>query len=170
MPEQEQIMDESRQPSEVVGLPMQGSHGLSAFRPALPCDFMPMRLLLQPGTMAIELTAPDMVLGRHTEADLRLPLPDVSRRHCRFVYAGGHWQVIDLQSLNGVWVNDQMVQRSPLYHGDRLRIGELVFLVDLPSETDAVGETRAAEPTLYDLFRSSLARSQPSLPPRRLAG
>ena len=163
-------MDKSRQRAEVGGLPIPEPLGLSAYRQPLPCDFVPLRLLLQPGTLAIELTAPDMVLGRHTEADIRLPLPDVSRRHCRFVYAGGHWQVIDLQSLNGVWVNDKPVQRSPLYHGDRLRLGELVFLVESPATTELADEGHAAEPSLYEMFRGSVAHARQSPPPRRLAG
>jgi pSer/pThr/pTyr-binding forkhead associated (FHA) protein len=119
-------------------------------------------LVLQPGTMTIELTTPDMVLGRHSASDIRLPLPDVSRRHCKFVYAAGHWQVIDLHSLNGVWVNDQPVQRAPLYPGDRLQIGGLVFIVDRPALSTPAVPHRPAEPALQELLRAST--------PRRLAG
>jgi len=108
--------------------------------------------------MAIELTAPDVVLGRHSASDIRLPLPDVSRRHCRFVYAGGHWQVIDLQSLNGVWVNDQPVQRAPLYAGDRLQIGPLVFTVEVPAPSTTAAPHRSAEPSLHELFCTSKRR------------
>ena len=133
-------------------------------------DFAPLRLMLQDATAGIDLTAPDLVLGRHSKSDIRLPLPDVSRRHCRFVYSGGHWQVIDLQSLNGVWVNDQPVQRSPLYPGDRLRIGELVFTVALPDQAETPAEPPAAEPSLYDLFRASMTQTQSAPVPRRRAG
>jgi hypothetical protein len=155
-------MDDPRQPLEVVGFPVHGPNERSGPCEPMPCDFVPLRLQLVPGSMAIELTAPDMVLGRHSASDIRLPLPDVSRRHCRFVYAGGHWQVIDLQSLNGVWVNDQPVQRSPLYPGDRLRIGSLVFTVDLPAPCEPIVPPCPAEPSLHELFRAST--------PRRLAG
>ena len=72
-----------------------------------------------------------MVLGRHSEADVRLPLPDVSRRHCRFVFSAGHWRVIDLGSLNGIYVNGEPVQQAELHHSDTLRIGGFVFEVDL---------------------------------------
>jgi predicted component of type VI protein secretion system len=160
-------MDDSRQPLDVVGYPVQGSH---ASAPTLPCDFVPMRLVLQDGAMAIELNAADMVLGRHSDADIRLPLPDVSRRHCRFLFTGGHWQVIDLQSLNGVWVNEQVVLRSPLYHGDRVRIGAFVFKVEVGGQADPAEETATAGPSLYELFRASLAGPQPHAQPRRQAG
>ena len=69
--------------------------------------FRSLKLVLQPNGLAVELTRPNMLLGRHSTADLRLPLPDVSRRHCRFLYTDGHWFVQDLQSLNGTFVNQE---------------------------------------------------------------
>ena len=96
-----------------------------------PDDFVPMRLRLHPGHHAIDLTRPDVLLGRHTEADLRMPLPDVSRRHCRFVYSAAGWQVIDLDSLNGVYVNGLRVNRvSLLRPGDNIRICGVEFDVE----------------------------------------
>jgi pSer/pThr/pTyr-binding forkhead associated (FHA) protein len=92
---------------------------------------VPLRLLAQPGGLCIELTKPDMLIGRHSEADVRLALPDVSRRHCRFTFAEGHWQVVDLNSLNGVFVNDERLHEATLCQGDHIRIGGLTFLVDL---------------------------------------
>jgi pSer/pThr/pTyr-binding forkhead associated (FHA) protein len=78
----------------------------------------------------VDLTRPDLLLGRHSEADLRMPLPDVSRRHCRFVYSAAGWEVIDVGSLNGVYVNGDRVWRTMLHPGDRLRIGALEFRVE----------------------------------------
>jgi hypothetical protein len=123
------VMDECRRTLGSAGRTAQGlplAHPIES-----PGDFVPLRLLAQPGGLCIELTKPDMLIGRHTEADVRLALPDVSRRHCRFVFAEGHWQVIDLNSLNGVYVNDERLQEATLCQGDLIRIGGLTFLVDL---------------------------------------
>jgi pSer/pThr/pTyr-binding forkhead associated (FHA) protein len=79
----------------------------------------------------IEVSRPDVVVGRHTEADIRLPLPDVSRRHCRLMFVEGCWQVIDLHSLNGVYLNDEQVLQAPLVPGDLLRIGGFTFSVEI---------------------------------------
>jgi pSer/pThr/pTyr-binding forkhead associated (FHA) protein len=87
---------------------------------------------MQPSGMAVLLTQPDMVIGRHSESDVRLPLPDVSRKHCRFLFADGSWQVVDLDSLNGVFVNGVRVCRMLLHHGDMVRIASFVFEVQLP--------------------------------------
>lgn len=150
-------MDDARQQVEIAGRPWQRAE--PELGQQAPRDFTPLRLLLQPGTLVIEVTAPDMVLGRHSEADIRLPLPDVSRRHCRFVYSHGSWQVIDLKSLNGVLVNDVLVECSSLYHGDRLRIGGLVFAVDLLSQgSEREGRKSRSERPLYEFFRASNER------------
>jgi pSer/pThr/pTyr-binding forkhead associated (FHA) protein len=79
----------------------------------------------------VEFNRPEMLVGRHSVADLRLRLPDVSRRHCRFVFAAGRWQVFDLNSLNGVFVNGQRVHEATLANGDMIRIGTYTFKVEL---------------------------------------
>jgi pSer/pThr/pTyr-binding forkhead associated (FHA) protein len=100
-------------------------------------------LVLQPSGASVEVSRSEVVIGRHSEADIRLPLPDVSRRHCRLNFVEGCWQVVDLHSLNGVYVNGEQVLQSPLHHGDLMRIGGFTFAVDLEPE----GETRAPEAT-----------------------
>src|SRR5690242_19180259 len=98
----------------------------------------PMKLVLQPSGMAVELTKAETVVGRHMTADLRLPLPDVSRHHCRFVFLDEQWQVYDLNSLNGVFVNGQRVQNCVLQHGDSSRLGGFTFQVELSAATVAI--------------------------------
>ena len=107
---------------------LQGPHKTPA--PAGRTDFIPMTLVMQPNGLKVELTRPEMLLGRHSGADLRLPMPDVSRRHCRFAYQSNDWQVVDLQSLNGVYVNGERMHEAVLYQGDRLRLGEYVFVIE----------------------------------------
>jgi pSer/pThr/pTyr-binding forkhead associated (FHA) protein len=97
--------------------------------PGLPADFVPLRLTLHTTGASVELTRPDMVLGRHSEADVRLPLPDVSRRHCRFFFREGSWFLQDLKSLNGTFLNDESVEEAALCDGDTLRVGGFVFSV-----------------------------------------
>jgi pSer/pThr/pTyr-binding forkhead associated (FHA) protein len=129
-------------------------------------------LVLRPGGTAVELTRPDMLIGRHSDADVRLALPDISRRHCRMVYTSDRWQVFDLNSLNGVFVNGDRVQQATLDHGDILQIGGLTFAIELGSNA-ALG---APLPT-RDLGSRPLLRQDPgdgrpnpdSRPPRRKA-
>ena len=97
----------------------------------LPPAFVPLRLVLQGTGTFVEVTRPDAIIGRHTEADIRLSLPDVSRRHCRVQFLDGGWQVMDLSSLNGIQINGEVVLQAPLAQDDILRIGGFHFVVDL---------------------------------------
>jgi pSer/pThr/pTyr-binding forkhead associated (FHA) protein len=101
-----------------------------------------MRLRLRPGRFSVELTRSGMVFGRHSSADVRLPLPDVSRRHCRFTFDAGRWLIVDLDSLNGIFVNDTLVGRAELHDRDVVRIGGFVFDVELHAAEQTVELTR----------------------------
>jgi pSer/pThr/pTyr-binding forkhead associated (FHA) protein len=116
-------MDENTLPVKVPG-PWSVVPGPTGDQPSL-------RLILQPNGTAIEVTRPDTVIGRHSQADICLRLPDVSRRHCRLIHQNGEWHLFDLHSLNGTTVNGERVEESVLHHRDRLGIGGLLLEVDL---------------------------------------
>jgi pSer/pThr/pTyr-binding forkhead associated (FHA) protein len=101
----------------------------------LPPGFAPLRLMLQPSGLALELARPSMIFGRHSRCDVRLPLADVSRRHCRFWFQDGAWWVEDLESMNGVFVNDARVARWRLAAGDLVRIGSCAFSARPPADS-----------------------------------
>jgi predicted component of type VI protein secretion system len=123
--------------AEAAGLPVQGPHWHRHSPVEPPAAVVPLRLVLQSSGYAFELTRPEVVVGRHSAADVRLPLPDVSRRHCRFVFAGDCWQVFDLNSLNGLFVNGERVKEAVLQNGDIIRLGGFTLVVDLhiPKQT-----------------------------------
>lgn len=56
----------------------------------------------------------EAVLGRHPQSFLCLPEPHVSRHHARIFRCGTTFVIEDLQSANGVLVQDQrLVPRVP---------------------------------------------------------
>jgi len=71
-------------------------------------------------------------IGRSITADIRLDDPTVSRRHALIVRTeAGELRVLDDRSLNGLFVNGDKVEWSPLRDGDELTIGRYhVHLVD----------------------------------------
>lgn len=117
--------------------------------------------------MAIELKQADVLVGRHSEADIRLPLPDVSRKHCRFQFIDGNWQVLDLKSLNGVFVNDQRVEHAVLHHDDRVRLGSFTFVVEMEQAAAAPAEASLAG--LAEALFKERASVHAILPPPRRA-
>jgi pSer/pThr/pTyr-binding forkhead associated (FHA) protein len=126
-------MDDPKQAAPSGPEPLQGPHW--DHHDPEPAGFLPFRLSLQPGGNSVELTRPEMVIGRQSAADIRLRSPEVSRRHCRLVFADGQWQVFDLSSLNGVWVNGLRVQRATLQNNDILHIGNYDFVVQIGPAT-----------------------------------
>ena len=124
-----------------------------------PVGFHPLRLVFHPGRLCLEITQSDVVLGRHSQAEVRLSLPDISRRHCRFVFEEDHWQVIDLESLNGIQVNGQKLHEAVLCHGDVLGIGSLTFVVTLPHEFH--GDNPEQEENMPTAMLKSIAKVLP---------
>jgi len=80
-----------------------------------------------PGTKHV-LAQGSNVLGRGTEADIRLPDTGVSRKHADVQLAGGTVTVEDLGSTNGTLVNGRRVGSQQLADGDVLRIGHSVLV------------------------------------------
>ena len=70
----------------------------------------------------------DIVLGRGDRAEIRLDDPFASSRHAR-VYEQGNIVVIeDLDSTNGTYLNEELLESPrPLHPGDRVRIGDSEF-------------------------------------------
>ena len=70
-----------------------------------------------------------LTAGRHPESDLFLDDVTVSRRHAEVVYTDAGYEVMDVGSLNGTYVNRQRVERAFLNNGDEVQIGKfkLVF-------------------------------------------
>jgi len=63
------------------------------------------------------------VLGRASDA-LSLTDYTVSRRHAEVRPVGGGWQLVDLNSANGTYLNGKRVERPVrLKHGDQIRLG-----------------------------------------------
>jgi pSer/pThr/pTyr-binding forkhead associated (FHA) protein len=160
-------METSERSAEAGGLPVLGSHWRTPSTLPVPADFVPLRLILQPGGATIELTQPDMLLGRHSRADVRLPLPDVSRRHCRFLFTQGTWQVLDLNSLNGVFLNDQPIRQATVQPGDLLRIGGFTFVVEVSVPNDRAEDADPTEGLIRGIFKTLPPPAREDEPRRR---
>ncbi|QYH19762.1 FHA domain-containing protein [Corynebacterium aquatimens] len=68
--------------------------------------------------------------GRHPEADIFLDDVTVSRRHAEFRRKEDGFEVVDVGSLNGTYVNREPRNSEVLSDGDEIQIGKfrLVFI------------------------------------------
>ncbi len=87
-------------------------------------------VLRGPNTGARFLLDDDEVLsGRHPDSDIFLDDVTVSRKHAVFRRTDGSFVVRDVGSLNGTYVNRELVDEAVLATGDEVQIGKfrLVF-------------------------------------------
>ncbi len=90
----------------------------------------------QPGEV-IPIPTRVAIIGRLPECSIVLSHPSVSSRHARLELREGQWRVVDLESTNGVFVNEeQILPNDPreISDGDVLRIGLVALQFSLPEQ------------------------------------
>ncbi|HYM58561.1 MAG TPA: FHA domain-containing protein [Solirubrobacteraceae bacterium] len=84
-------------------------------------------------------------IGRSLSADLRFDDATVSRRHALVVFQDDAVRVLDDRSLNGVFVNGNRVDFSPLADGDQIAVGRhTIYFLDTATVGAAVPAAPAA--------------------------
>jgi pSer/pThr/pTyr-binding forkhead associated (FHA) protein len=117
------------------------------------------RIMLRPGQAAS--------VGRTEQADYSFPDdPEMSAMHFAVRCIDRRWQIEDLHSKGGTWVNGQRVSQTFLAHADQVRAGRSVFVVQLGgqpvSRTESGRETARESATLRT---TNVASVQDTLPP-----
>jgi pSer/pThr/pTyr-binding forkhead associated (FHA) protein len=69
-------------------------------------------------------------VGRAPRADFVVDAALVSRLHCRLTAGEDAVDVVDLDSTNGTYINDERVTTGSLTSGDRLRVGRVEMTVE----------------------------------------
>jgi len=116
----------------------------------------------------ITLPKGEVLIGRQKDAQLRLPLPSVSRRHAEIVHTDDSVTIRDLGSSNGTYCNDEKLDAEhTLRAGDVVSVGPIRFTVQidgLPASIQA-----AAPPPPPDLSETPPAPSASPPPPAAAA-
>jgi hypothetical protein len=95
------------------------------------------RMVIEVNGVRHPLVPPGIVIGRGSEADLRIQDPGVSRRHAEIKVTGLgfdlEYEIIDLGARNGMTVDGRKVTQAVLTDGSRIEIGSTKMLVHAPS-------------------------------------
>ena len=111
------------------------------------------------------ILTPPVIVGRCPSSDIMINDASISRRHCQFTLgAEGALMVRDLGSKNGVYVDQERVDKAIVRPGEIVQIGAVSLRPDwtdeVPIERDEVaevidlGETRAmkiVDPDIIEL-------------------
>jgi transcriptional regulator with GAF, ATPase, and Fis domain len=86
-------------------------------------------------------------LGRDTANQIMIGDRAVSRLHCTITHVSPDvYEISDLESHNGTFVNGIQITRTPIRHGDRIRVGssEFAFLTGEDEDNDAGSQSSDA--------------------------
>ncbi|MEO0155713.1 MAG: GGDEF domain-containing protein [candidate division WOR-3 bacterium] len=72
----------------------------------------------------------EYIIGRADGCDFIIDGKEVSRKHARIYYENGKFQIEDLNSTNGTFVNGKQITRVELRHGDEINIGNFTIIFD----------------------------------------
>lgn len=77
----------------------------------------------------IKLEKPELIMGRSLEAGFQIEDDGISRRHAKIASLGnGAFQLVDLGSTNGTFLNGNPVDVAKLEDGDKIQIGSNTVL------------------------------------------
>ncbi len=94
------------------------------------------------------LSEDDVTIGRHAGCDLVVPDPKVSSKHAVIRSQNDQWWIYDLNSSNGLYVDEEEIDATILEEGNRVTIGESVFVFKLDGEEEGedIAEFSAVAP------------------------
>jgi len=69
---------------------------------------------------ARKLDKPVLTVGRLSGNDIQVPSQRVSRLHAKIRWENNAWIIEDAESLNGLVIHGQLVERYVLSNGDRI--------------------------------------------------
>jgi transcriptional regulator with GAF, ATPase, and Fis domain len=86
-----------------------------------------------------ELSEDELSIGRDLTNQITINDKSVSRHHCLLKQENGQFKITDLESHNGTFVNETPAKEHLLLHGDRVRVGDSLFLFLLHPEEESQG-------------------------------
>jgi hypothetical protein len=111
--------------------------GITERKPATDTTIRRSALVLEVNGTRHPLAPPGLIIGRGSDADLRINDPGISRTHAQIRVTGSEpslqIDIVDLGSTNGIMVNGQKVRHAVLGEGSRIEIGSTRMLVHAPS-------------------------------------
>jgi len=78
--------------------------------------------------VTLELTDTEITIGRDSDNVLAINDRAISRHHCLIKREEGDYKLYDLESHNGTFINEVPAKEHVLRHGDRLQVGNSLFL------------------------------------------
>jgi uncharacterized protein len=92
-----------------------------------------------------------IVFGRQLSCHCVLPHPTVSREHFFIERTGGKFLVVDNESGNGTFVNQERITWVELKDGDKIKVGPFILTFNLSNDEDSPENPSASPVSSNDL-------------------
>ncbi len=121
-------------PESTTGLPVievEGGEEIEITYPPETIGSGDVVLMIKKGPEAgarFKIDKPVTAAGRHPESDIFLDDITVSRRHAEIRKVEEDFQIMDIGSLNGTYVNKERIDQAVLHNGDEVQIGKFRML------------------------------------------
>jgi adenylate cyclase len=130
-------------------------------------------LIPQGGGDSIPLTRSPLIVGRRETCDICLQFPNVSGKHCELTFKDGFWILRDLNSTNGVMVNELRLDhgaKKVLHDGDVITIVKRSYKIQY-TELGKASDLEDFEEEIEDVLNLPLLEKANLLhPPRHGSG
>ena len=101
------------------------------------------------GEIRFELTDSETTLGRGSDCDIQLDDPLASRKHAIIHFRADGFEIEDLDSSNGTFINNEQITSVPLQEDDLIKIGETILKFRMEPDPDAtIMQTRSSQVTM----------------------
>lgn len=80
-------------------------------------------------SLKLKLAAGTFLVGRSSKCELVIDHISVSRRHAEISLLNGVIAVVDLNSRNGTFIDEQRVESANVLCGQQLRFGQVAFVI-----------------------------------------
>jgi pSer/pThr/pTyr-binding forkhead associated (FHA) protein len=103
------------------------------------------------------------IIGRHDDCDLRIPLKDVSRKHCQISRNNQSIKIRDLDSRNGTYINGKRInEETTAKAGDYITISPLTFLLQINGEPQKIVPPNWNKPAPKEQKKESPKQKSPA--------
>ncbi len=111
-------------------------------------------------------------IGRGTQCDIVFPGTHLSRRHAEITLSSTYLTIRDLGSANGTFVNDERVELSKVYAGDRVRLDVYSFRlfgpgIQLPRSATSTHQAITGDAASLNAEDTKRWKSKPTSPGNR---
>lgn len=98
--------------------------------PTAPTIFLRSSINQEP--IEMDFSKPEIILGRDPDCEFTIPDETISLRHCKLSYHHKQWWANDLNSTNGTFLNQDLIESAViLTDSDVLRLGNVSIIIQI---------------------------------------